>query len=460
MATKALPKTILPPNCTEAEEALLGSLIIAPDMIPRIKAFLKPEAFYLAKNKIVYEAILYLHSKRKPADSVTITKYLDESNFLAEVGGPGFITSLMLAAPTPYAAESYAEEVIADYTKRQIIEIGSWMTKEAYQANGNLNEIIGTGRQKIQAAAGLMTNNKQSLDLKSSNRFYLDLLDRRVADKDKPKLKLPWPGFNRLMPVLGYGDLVTVMAEPGGGKTVFLENCAERWAQDGWKIAFFHFELNEQTMLDRRMNRLTGRGEKSVPVSTTLLRETERLEESHWAKILKVTTEIDKWPGNIHYIHSYGWTANQVVAKAVELHESHGIDIMIVDYFTQIRTNPVNGMNFSQARGADIQTLKVALEEYNWRGLMAAQFDKTSRKSKTPKRGIDARDTAEVEDKSNVIIVIEREVDEQENKRISTGSFQVVKCNAGEEGSFQVMLKGDRLTFVEIVPERTGPEDY
>lgn len=459
MATKTLPKTILPPNCIEVEEALLGSLIIAPDMIPRIKAFLKPEAFYLVKNRIVYEAILYLHSKRKPADSVTITRHLEENNYLDEVGGPGFITHLMTVPPTPYAAMSYAEDIIADYTKRQLIEIGSWMTKEAYHANGNLNEIIGTGRQKIQAAAGLMTNDKQALDLKSSNRFYLDLLDRRVADKDKPKLKLPWPGFNRLMPVLGLGDLVTVMAAPSIGKTVFLENCAEAWAQDGWKIAFFHFELNEQTMFDRRMNRLTGRGENSVPVSMQLLREPERLEEAHWAKILKVTTEIEnEWPGNIHYIHSFGWTANQVVAKAVELHESHGIDIMIVDYFTQIRTNPVNGMNFSQARGADVQTLKVALEEYNWRGLMAAQFDKTSRKSKTPKRGIDARDTAEVEDKSNVIIVIEREVDEQTNKRISIGSFQVVKCNAGEEGSFAIMLKGDRLTFVELEVKRQGLE--
>ncbi len=459
MATKALPKTILPPNCIEAEEALLGSLIIAPDTIPRIKAFMKPEAFYLAKNKIIYEAILYLHSKRKPADSVTITKYLDESGYLAEVGGPGFITSLMLAAPTPYAAESYAEEVIADYVKRVLINIGSEITKEAYQANGNLNEIIGAGRQKIQAAGGLITNDKQTLDLGSSNQFFLDLLDRRAANKDKPKLKLPWPGFNRLMPELGYGDLVSVLAEPGVGKTVFLENCAEDWAQQGWKVAFFHLELNEQTMLDRRMNRLTGKG-KQAPVSLRLLREPERLEPPHWDKIFAAANELEQWPGNIHYIHSPGWTANRIIAKAVELHESHGIDVIIVDYFNKIRTEPMNGANYSQARGMDIETLKVAIEEYGWRGLMAAQFDKNARKTNQPKRGYDARDTAELEDKSNVIIVIDRQLDIENNKRITTGQFQVVKCNVGEEGSIPVLFKGDRYTFVELKPERQALEDY
>ena len=459
MATKALPKTILPPNCIEAEEALLGSLIIAPDMIPRIKAFLKPEVFYLAKNKIIYEAILYLHSRRKSADTVTITKYLDESNFLAEVGGPGFVTDLMIASPMPYAAETYAEEILADYTKRQLIEIGSWMTKEAYEANGNLNEIIGTGRQKIQAAAGLMTNDRQTLDLKSSNQFYLDLLDRRAANKDRLKLKLPWAGFNRLMPELGYGDLVSVLAEPGVGKTVFLENCAEDWARQGWKVAFFHLELNEQTMLDRRMTRLTGK-DNQAPVPLRLLREPERLEQAHWNKIFNAASEAEKWPGNIHYIHSPGWTANRIVAKAVELHEVHGIDVVIVDYFNKIRVEQMNGANYSQARGMDIETLKVALEEYGWRGLMAAQFDKNARKTNQPKRGFDARDTAELEDKSNVIIVIEREVDKENNSRIATGQFQVVKCNVGEEGSFAIMLKGDRYTFVELEAKRTGSEDY
>jgi replicative DNA helicase len=459
MATKTLPKTILPPNCIEAEEALLGSLIIAPDMIPRVKAFMKPEAFYLAKNKIVYEAIIYLHNKRKPADTVTITKYLEESRLLAEVGGPGFITDLMLVCPTPYAAESYAEEVIADYIKRLLIDIGSEITKEAYQANGNLNEIIGTGRQKIQAAGGLMTNDKQTLDLKSSNQFYLDLLDRRAANKDRPKLKLPWPGFSRLMPELGYGDLVSVLAEPGVGKTVFLENCAEAWAQQGWKIAFFHLELNEQTMLDRRMNRLTGKGTQS-PVPLRLLREPERLEQHHWNKIFEAANEAEKWPGNIHYIHSPGWTANRIISKAVDLHESHGVDIVIVDYFNKIRTEQMNGANYSQARGMDIETLKVAFEEYNWRGLMAAQFDKNARKPGYNKRGSDARDTAELEDKSNVIIVIDRQLDGENNKRITTGQFQVVKCNVGEEGSIPVLLKGDRYRFVELEVKQQRPEDY
>lgn len=452
MTIKIQNKTILPPNSIDTENALLGALIQVNELIPRIKAFLSPKAFYLGHNQRIYEGILYLHNKRKPVDIVTLVKWLDENNHLSAIGGPGTVSDLIANCPTPYAAETYAEEIIGDYAKRQLIDFGSWITKEAYAANGNLNELMTEGRQKIQAANRLMVNDSKTLDLSTSAKFYLDLLDRRAANKDRPKLKFPWSGFNRLMPELGYGDLVSILAEPGVGKTVFLENCAEAWARQGWRVAFFHLELNEQTMLDRRMNRLTG-------VSLRLLREPETLHGDHWTKIFKASADIETWSGNIHYVHSPGWTANRIVAKAMEIHETHGLDIIIVDYFNKIRTEMINGMNYSQARGMDIETLKVALEDYNWRGLMAAQFDKDSRKSNRNKRGSDARDTAELEDKSNVIIVIDRPLDSN-NKRDELGQFQVVKCNVGEEGSVDVMFKGNRYRFVELEVKRVGLEDF
>lgn len=445
MAIKTAPKTILPPNCIDTEMAVLGGLITANELIPRIKAYLTPDAFYLGKNKVIYEAILYLHSKRKSVDIVMLNKYIEDNGQLNDIGGPGYISDLILTCPNPYRAESYAEEVQADYAKRQLIDIGSWITKEAYNANGNLPELIGGGRRKIQMANRLITNDSHTLNLKTSNQFYLDLLDRRSANKDNPKLKFPWPGFNRLMPELGYGELVSILAEPGVGKTVFLENCAEAWAKQGWKVLFFHLELNEQTMFDRRMNRQSG-----IPLR--LLREPERLDEKHWQSIFEAVTDIEAWSGDIHYIHCPGWTANKIIAKAIELDESHGIDVLIVDYFNKIRTETTNGMNYSQARGLDIETLKIALEEYNWRGLMAAQFDKSAR-GKQNKRGSDARDTAELEDKSNVVIVIDRRLGEN-NKREPFSQFQIVKCNAGEEGSIDTFFKGDRYQFVELEVKR------
>jgi replicative DNA helicase len=285
--------------------------------------------------------------------------------------------------------------------------------------------------------------------LRSSNHYYLDVIARRQAANDDPKLKFHcWPGLSKLMPELGIGDLVAVLAESGVGKTVFLEQCAEDWARRGWRVAFFHLELNSQTMLDRRMTRHTG-----IPIAN--LRD--ELSDAHFNQIIKVCGEIDDWTGNIHYVHCPGWTSEQIISKAIELDETSGIDIVIVDYFNKIRTVAADGMNYAQARGYDVETIKNGVEVYGWRGLMAAQFDKAAT-YKPKKRGSDARDTGELEQKANVVMVIDRQIGEN-NQREKCGQVQVVKCNAGREGSIDVVYQGEVLTYGEL-STRLGPGDY
>lgn len=430
------------PNCAEAEEACLGSLIISNEMIPRVKAFLRPEAFYMDCNRIIYETILHLHDKRKPIDPVTLTKWLSEAKQLDDIGGPSYLADLIAVTPNSYTAVAYAQEVMADYAKRRLIDTATWISQEAYGANGNVKEIMTQSRQKIQEVSGLLTQDSHTIDLPASNQFYMDLLQHRAANSDRPKLKFNvWPGLNRLMPELGIGDLVAVLAESGVGKTTFLENCAEDWARRGWRVAYFHLELNVQTMLDRRAARMTG-----MPIIK--LREPEKFTDAEWGIVFGSLSEIEQWPGNIHYVHSPGWTSERIVAKAIDLNESKGLDIIIVDYFNKIKSVPLHGMNYTQARGQDIETLKTAIEDYHWRGMLAGQFDKVSTGKKN-KRGSDARDTAELEQKSNDVFIIERRLDEN-NKRETNGQIQLVKCNVGEEGYVSVYFEGKRLRFVEL----------
>lgn len=430
------------PNCAEAEEACLGAMIITNEMIPRVRAFLRPEAFYMDHNRIIYETILHLHDKRKPVDPVTLTKWLSEAKQLDDVGGPAYLTDLMISTPNSYTAETYAQEVMADYAKRRLIDTATWISQEAYAANGNVKEIMTQSRQRIQDVSGLLSQDRHTIDLPASNQFYMDVLQQRAATSDRLKMKFNlWPGVNRKIPELGVGDLVAVLAESGVGKTAFLENCAEDWARRGWRVAYFHLELNMQTMIDRRTARMTG-----MPIIK--LREPEKFADAEWGIVFGSLSEIEQWPGNIHYIHSPGWTSERIVAKAIDLNETDGIDIIIVDYFNKIKSEPIHGMNYTQARGQDIETLKIAIEDYRWHGLLAGQFDKKST-GKTNKRGSDARDTAELEQKSNNVFIIERKLGD-DNKRLSNGHIQIVKCNVGEEGSIPVYFEGKRLRFIEL----------
>jgi replicative DNA helicase len=242
------------PQAIKAEESLLGALLISAEMIPRVKAFLSPDAFFLKRHATLYKAILYVYSQKRIVDLVILNEYLEATKALDDIGGPGYITGLIEVTITSYHAMAYADEIQAAYIKRLTIDRASRLVQEIYSSNGNYQEVISAGLKALRVVANQGSNDSQTLDLRSSNDYYLDVIARRQAAKDDPKLKFHcWPGLSKLMPELGIGDLVAVLAESGVGKTVFLEQCAEDWARRGWRVAFFHLELNSQTMLDRRM---------------------------------------------------------------------------------------------------------------------------------------------------------------------------------------------------------------
>jgi replicative DNA helicase len=126
----------------------------------------------------------------------------------------------------------------------------------------------------------------------------------------------------------------------------------------------------------------------------------------------------------------------------------HGCDVAIVDYLNKVRVVDRNGMNSAQLRGQDIEDFKVCLEETGVVGLMAAQFDKAAKRLKSRSLA-DARDTGELDDKANVGIVIDRPLDE-ENHRSETARVSIVKCNAGQEGSVEMVFRGERLMFYPV----------
>src|SRR5690606_22276184 len=111
----------LPPHSQEAEEAVLGSLLIDPDAILEVASFLKPEAFYREHNKWIFQAILDLHEAREPLDFVTLTEMLRKREQLEDVGGEAYLISLLNAVPTSVNAQSYARLVEAAALRRRMI---------------------------------------------------------------------------------------------------------------------------------------------------------------------------------------------------------------------------------------------------------------------------------------------------------------------------------------------------
>ena len=123
---------IVPPHSTEAEEAVLGSLMIDPEAVLRVAGFLRPEHFYVVKHQWVYECMLRVNERREPIDLLTITSELNILGNLDEIGGESFIAQLTNTVPTALNVEAYARTVEALFTRRRMITAAGDIAKLAY----------------------------------------------------------------------------------------------------------------------------------------------------------------------------------------------------------------------------------------------------------------------------------------------------------------------------------------
>ena len=135
------PSKLLPQNF-EAEEAVLGALLIDPDAIIRVATFLQAGDFYVQRHGMIYQAVLDLHERREPADLVTLTDELERRGQLAEVGGPAFLTGLINATPTSIHVEYYARIVERTAVLRRLIDAAGQIAKLAYQDVDDVEEVV------------------------------------------------------------------------------------------------------------------------------------------------------------------------------------------------------------------------------------------------------------------------------------------------------------------------------
>lgn len=434
--TAIIPNPLLPCN-QEAEEAVLGAILIDSDAILKIGPLLDPVDFNVARHGLIYAAMKSLAKRGEPIDLVTLTDEIERADQLAEIGGPATLTGFINATPTSIHAAHYAGIVRKCRIRRELIAGAGQIAKAAYSANGNLPQVIADSRRIVAGIAQLMTGGDAGMGLQESCDVYYNLLDRRVQDKDKPRLEFPWRDLQTYIPQLAPGELVGLAGDSGGGKTAFLECCAEHWARQGWRIAFFHYELSTATMLDRMIQRATG-----IPIKA--LRSGNL--DNEYPAIIQALSEISEWKGNIQFVHCPGWPMSRLLATAQHLHDADPIDVVIVDYLNKIPQVDRGGdRNMAQQIGDDIEDYKTWLETNGVVGMLAAQFDKAHKHTSNRTLG-DVRNTGEMEDKINVGIVI--------NTKDDKTTFNVTKANAGRCGEVGMYFMGARLQFYGEVRDK------
>jgi len=234
----------------EAEEDLIGSVLIGGLEVWSEVAYVRPEDFYIHKNGWIWEAFSGLQDRGMPIDFLTIQEELELHHRLVEAGGPAYLTSLIIGVPTSLHADAYARIVMGESAKRRAIALMNRTAKDIYQANGNLTDVLAG------AAAGLdrvLPGRGASVSIGEAGLEWLSAVAGWITTGKIPGITTGYPQLDRHTHGLKRGEVALLAGRPSMGKSALAFQMAEKQAGAGMKIGIFSLEMNARDVPGRIM---------------------------------------------------------------------------------------------------------------------------------------------------------------------------------------------------------------
>ncbi len=310
------------PYSQESEEATLGGILTNPNAFFEVIVFLKPEDFYMLRNRYVYEAMIAITERKEPLDYLTIMQELKAQNRVGEIGGAAYLTTLINNTPTSMHTTVYGHLVERASIRRQLMEYGQDVIKSAADEKTELSEVINKLENKqINIASRYTGANTQPLK-QALSAYYA----RIEALMENPQELLGVPtGFTELDRVfMGFDDqsLTLLGARPGMGKTSMMLSTALNMAKAGKRVGFFSMEMGVEQLMTRLVAMESG-------INAQRLRS-GKLTNQEWGTFVKVAGDMNELP--IFVDDTTIWTPIQLHAKCASMKRRLGLDIIMVDY--------------------------------------------------------------------------------------------------------------------------------
>src|SRR3954449_1367864 len=242
-----------PPHSAEAEQGVLGSMLISPrDAIAESVAKITDEYFYVPAHQTIYNALVELWNANQAIDLITFTQFLRDRNLLDTIGGAPFVTSLFTFVPTAANIGYYLEIVRDKYILRQIISAATESVRRAYEEQDEVNSLLDEVEQKI-FAVGEDRFKGQMLSMKDQVMEAIEAIEKLYEHKGGiTGVSTGFVEFDRLTSGLHPGEMIVVAARPSMGKTAFAMNIAEHVAiQEKLAVAVFSLEMSSQQLVQR-----------------------------------------------------------------------------------------------------------------------------------------------------------------------------------------------------------------
>ncbi|MCL4507549.1 MAG: replicative DNA helicase [Chloroflexi bacterium] len=436
---------ILPPHSAEAEEAVLGSLLIDPAASPRVAAFLNPADFYIVKNGWIYQAILSLGEK---ADLLTVSAELARNNLLDEIGGESYLAQLTASVPTALNIEAYGHLVENFALRRRMLNAASDVARLAYDQTVSIDQVIEKSEATIfsvsdQRASGQMASIRKVVD------EFFQRIEYLHEHQDEP-LGIPtgYPDLDKLTGGLQKGDLIIIAARPGVGKTSLMNNIGYHAAfKHRQRVAIFTLEMSNEQLVQRFVAAETGIDSQRLRIGD--------LRDDEWGSLTKVCMQMaDLY---IFLDDTPSLSPLDLRVKSRRIYQEYGLDLIIVDYLQLMQgesgsrsDNRVQEISYiSRALKGIARELKVPLIAGSQLSRLVEQ-----RSDKRPMLS-DLRESGSIEQDSDIVMFIYRdEVYNPDTEFKNIAEISVAKNRNGPTGKASLFFDKHLTSFKNLAREK------
>jgi replicative DNA helicase len=427
------------PHSREAEEAVLGAILVNPEAYFDVAQFLSADDFYLHRNRWVYEAFAGLHDQRLPIDLLTVSDEIDRQGRLDEVGGPAYLTSLINRVPTSLHAEAYGRIIEETATRRRLLEAANQIARLAYQSDTLIGEVVNEAEKSVFGVSERRLTHELR-PIKQVLSEYYDRIDYLARHRDET-IGVP-SGFidlDRLLGGMQPSDLLIIAGRPGQGKSGFCLSAAKNAAQIHRKhVAVFSLEMSNEQLVQRLLAQETGIDSQRLRLGN--------VEDREWPLFTQAVSALSDAP--IFLDDTPAITPLQLRTKCRRLHLEVGLDLIIVDYL-QLMTGDSRIDNRVQEVSYISRNLKVLARELGVPVLAAAQLSRAV-EQRADKRPVlsDLRESGSLEQDADVVLFIYRP-DQYENDtlRQNIAEIMVAKHRNGPVGSVELVFRKHLAKF-------------
>src|SRR5688572_17004707 len=442
----------VPPQSIEAEQVVLGGLMLVPDAYDRIADQLNEQDFYRRDHQLIYRAIRELAEKARPFDAVTLGEWFESQGLIEQVAGGAYLIELASTTPSAANITAYAEIVRDKATLRQLIDVGTGIVNDGFQPDGrDSSEILEEAERQVLAIAQANSTGKTDFTpvTKALSEAF-DMLQTRYANGGGiTGLPTGYTEFDMMTAGLQKTDLIILAARPAMGKTTLALNMAEYAAfRSKLPVAVFSMEMSA-SQLAMRLISSVGR------VNAQRLR-TGQLEDEDWSRVTSAIRQLRE--AKIFIDDEPGLSPVKLAAKARRLKREHGLGLIVIDYL-QLMSVPGNSENRATEISEISRSLKGLAKELQVPVIALSQLNR-SLETRTDKRPVmaDLRESGAIEQDADMIVFIYR--DDYYNKENSPdkGLAEIIigKQRSGPTGSMKLKFFGEYTRFDNLSHDSVG----